>query len=326
MNDIATPTEPFSLPPVPPAARKLKGSAVVKSLLGRAANPKHLVNAARLQIHRKKHRHAYDDAQLALYSRILPSDFLHFGYFDEPTPLPQDMSLAGLARAQDRYAQFLLELAGDKTRPVLDIGCGMGGLSRLLLSNGYSPTALTPDRLQAAHIRATMPDVPVIQCKLEALKTADHEHKYGTLFTAESLQYLKLGKALPVLETLLSLGGRWVACDYFHRQPSDDHSCHEWDAFTARLHATGWRIASQREITQNVLPTRAYIHMWATRFGLPLMQFAFLRLRRKQPGLHHLLSGALDLLTGLANNNVALIDPVRFAAEKRYMLLAMERA
>src|SRR5207248_698219 len=148
--------------------------------------------------------------------------------------------------------------------------------------------------LQASHVQATLPGVECIRCKLEQLAVAEHAHRFGTIFTSESLQYLKLDQALPVLAGILRPGGKWVACDYFHSRPSTDRSFHEWDAFTARLPEAGWRLTYQRDITPHVMPTLAYIHMWAVRFGIPLMDFIFLRLRRKQPGLHHLLAGGLE--------------------------------
>ena len=70
---------------------------------------------------------------------------------------------------QARYAELLIDLAGNPADPVLDIGCGMGGLSRMLKDRGFSPTALTPDRMQAAHVTKNIPDVPVLRCKLEAM-------------------------------------------------------------------------------------------------------------------------------------------------------------
>jgi cyclopropane fatty-acyl-phospholipid synthase-like methyltransferase len=293
--------------------------------LGRVIHPGHLYKAARLQIARKAHRHTYDDAQLALYSQMLPSEFLHYGYFEDPARRPEDISLSDVARAQARYSELLLELAGDPAFPVLDVGCGMGGLCRLLTAKSFTPTALTPDRLQASHIRNTQPAVPVIRCKFEDLKPDEHREKFGTVITAESLQYLKLARALPVMEAIIRPGGRWIACDYFHSHPSTDRSCHVWDEFVQKLTETGWKLAYQRDITPHILPTLAYIHMWATRFGIPLMQFTFLRLRRKQPAIHHILGGALDQLSNLATQNIELIDPVHFASNKRYMLLAMER-
>ena len=307
--------------------KKLKWTDFAGRLLGRAANPAHWLRAARLHRGRKAHRHTFDDAQLALYSRILPNGFLHYGYFDDPGVNPEELSLACVARAQARYAELLLDLVGDRGfSPVLDIGCGMGGLCRMLRDRGHQPVALTPDRLQASHVGATLPDVPVIRSKLEALCADAHRERFGTVITAESLQYLKLPEALPILETVLKPGGRWVACDYFHVTPSDDRSCHVWDEFTERLAGSGWKITSQRDITAHVLPMLAYIHMWATRFGVPLMQFAFLRLRRKQPALHHLSGGVIELLDDMVARNISMIDPQRFARDKRYMLCAIERA
>jgi hypothetical protein len=170
--------------------------------------------------------------------------------------------------------------------------------------------------------------VPVVRCKFEELDVAagGHRGRYGTVFTSESLQYLKLDRALPKLAEVLRPGGRWVACDFFHARPSDDPSLHAWDEFRGRLSAAGWRVAYERDITPHVLPTLGYLHMWATRFGLPAMEFSFLRLRRKQPGVYHLVERVLDALAGAARENAGLIDPARFAADRRYMLVAAERA
>lgn len=307
-------------------SRNPKWTAYAGSFLGRALNPKQLVHAARLQMNRKSHRHTFDDAQLALYAQMLPSDFLHYGYFDDAGRKPEDITLSDVTRAQNRYAELVLELAGDPTVPVLDVGCGMGGLTKMLKARGFKPTALTPDRLQVTHVKATVPDVDVIRCKFEDLRTQEYPHAFGTVITAESLQYLKLHKALPVMDAILRPGGKWVACDYFHSVPSDDRSCHDWNEFVATLSQAGWRISYQRDITPHMLPTLGYIHMWASRFGIPLMQFAFLRLRRKQPAFHHLFGGVLEMLQKLADENIKIIDPQVFAATKRYMLLVMERA
>ncbi len=307
------------------AARKIFGKAVTTRVLGRVLNPTHLFQALRLQINRKKTRHAHQDAQLALYSQILPSEFLHLGYFDDPTRKPEDISLADIVRAQHRYAELLLDLAGDPAKPALDVGCGMGGLSRMLVERGHKPTALTPDRLQAAHLRSTLPDVPLIHGKFERISSDDYLQRFGTIYTSESLQYLKLDPSLTILAKILAPGGKWIACDFFHAQRSNDNSCHHWDVFTQKLAETGWRITYERDITANILPTLAFVHMWATRLGIPLMQFSFLRLRRKQPDLHHLLSGLIEMLNDVANKNIELIDPTLFAQRKRYMLVVMER-
>jgi len=85
---------------------KLKASTVVKSALSRAVHPGHLWRAAQLQRHRKRDSRSHDDVQLKLYSEMLPSDFLHYGYFDDVNRAPEDMSLNEIVVAQNRYADL----------------------------------------------------------------------------------------------------------------------------------------------------------------------------------------------------------------------------
>ncbi len=139
-------------------------------------------------------------------------------------------------------------------------------------------------------------------------------------------QALFVDPALPVIQAVLRPGGSWVACDYFLTRPSAKRTCHDWNAFVARVTAAGWRLAYEQDVTAHVLPFLAFLHMMATRFGLPLMDSAVLHLRRKQPGLHHLLDGLLGHVAEVAADNVGLIDPAQFSRDRRYMLLKLERA
>src|SRR5690606_38390765 len=103
-----------------PRRRKIKAGAAAKSIAGRVLHPKHLVNAIKLQRGRKANKRVYDDAQLALLSQIIPGGYLHYGYFDDVDREPREISLAEITRAQERYAELLVELAEDKSSPVLD--------------------------------------------------------------------------------------------------------------------------------------------------------------------------------------------------------------
>src|SRR5207248_7617320 len=175
----------------------------------------------------------------------------------------------------------------------------------------------SPDRSQVAHISATYPSVQVIRSKFEELDALANHHRFGTVITAESLQYLKLERALSHMQTILRPGGRWVACDFFYSQPTDEHSCHQWTEFVAALARTGWRISYQQDITKNVLPTLKFVHMWGVRLGAPLMDFALIKLRKKQPGIHYLAEDALSKVKGAALEQIASIDPAEFSKKHR---------
>lgn len=305
--------------------KKLKASHLAKAVLGRAAHPGHLWRAVNLHRTRKRDSRSMEDTQLKLFNEMIPGDFLHFGFFDKPHVLPEDMALNDIVRAQNRYADLLLKHVTDTASPVLDVGCGMGGLCKILLERGLTPVALTPDRLQASYVLGKYPGVHVIHSKFEKIPENERTRDYGTIITSESLQYLKLDRSLPLLDKMLKPGGKWIACDFFYRESSTEKSCHVWGEFVEKLAATGWKITYQQDITENVLPTLKLVHMLATRFGLPLMHFAFHRFRKKQPGVHHILQKALLSVEDFAAHGVSHVDAAAFAKKHQYMLLVMER-
>jgi len=183
--------------------RKLRFGRMIGSILRRSLLPHHVVRVISRSRRKGKHEAVYDfgkqmeyvhgkeltvfnDPQLQLYTRILPDDFLHYGYFDDPRTAPESISLEDIRRAQTRYSERVLEHVVDTSAPVLDVGAGMGGMVRMLAEKGFSPTALTPDRHQVQYIETTYPDVPVIEGRFHEVGWAKYERHFGTVITAES--------------------------------------------------------------------------------------------------------------------------------------------
>ena len=94
-----------------------------------------------------------------------PFDHLHWGLFDGVAKEPGQ-----LAAAQQRYAERLLELVPAEVRSVIDVGCGLGGIARLLADSGRQVLAIGPRedhcRLLAAR---RYPGIEVHQGTLQAL-------------------------------------------------------------------------------------------------------------------------------------------------------------
>jgi hypothetical protein len=221
----------------------------------------------------------------------------------------------------------------------LDVGCGMGGLIPVLQRRGFTPVALTPDGIQIEYIRRTYPDVPAIHAKFEELGDpahADHAGRYGTIVTSESLQYLKLDRALPLVAALLKPGGRWIVSDYFRTQVTAagcttdayrkiHRAGHQWDEFRARVERGGWHSVHERDITPNVLPTLRYLYMFGRRVGIPVFQFGIQKLRCKQPGIHYIVEEVLERFGTVLAENLEIVNPETFAAQRKYVLMVMER-
>jgi len=259
------------------------------------------------------------NAQLKLYNRMLPGDFLHYGYFDDPDTPPETISFDAFHRAQRRYAELLLDLIEHRDAPIseapipdapiLDAGCGMGGMPGLLAAAGHNVTGLTPDRFQADHIRNTYPGIPVLRCRFEDIDVDKYSAYFGTIIHAESLQYMDPDGVFAVVDKIMAQSGTWIVADYFRvgnpptrAAPADatpttgraDRSGWRLDAFRARLREHRYTVAHEADITANVLPTLGFACLLADRIALPALDFAHDKLRAKNPALHYVLENVAE--------------------------------
>jgi len=291
----------------------------------RVAHPRHTIEWLK---HLRKKPHAaksVDDAQLKLYAEILPGDFLNYGYFDDPDIAPEKLSLHDIQQAQIRYGQLLIDQIQNRKGTVLDAGCGMGGLLNLLVEQGFSPTALTPNRAQIKYIESRHPAVPMIQGKFEDIPVEKFRRHFDTVITSESFQYVNLSAGLATMERILAPGGRWILCDYFRTTARARKSGHLWTDFVQALEKNNWRVVSEKNITRNALPTIRFIDLCARRVGLPVLNFALGKLQKKRPALHYLFEEVIETSRAYLLDQLELVNPETFAREKKYMLLVIER-
>ena len=87
---------------------------------------------------------------------------------------------------------MLIQLIKNIKSPVLDVGCGMGGLSSQLLEKGYKTVGHTLDNLQYEHIRQNLPELEVINSKFENMDRERYSLYFGTIINSESMQYINL--------------------------------------------------------------------------------------------------------------------------------------
>ncbi|MDE2805885.1 MAG: hypothetical protein OXN18_12150 [Gemmatimonadota bacterium] len=313
------------------AGPRLSGRWVLKQVLGRALLPHHVFRWLRRRRVYRRVPTVHANAQLALYNRMLPGDFLHYGYFNDPDTPPETISFATFHHAQRRYAELLLDLieqpdAPIPDAPILDAGCGMGGMLGLLGTAGYDVTGLTPDRIQAAHIRNTYPGIPILRCRFEDIDVDKYSGYFGTIIHAESLQYMDADGVFAVMDKIIAQSGTWIVADYFRvGNAGPNRSGWRLDAFRARLGEHGYTVAHEADITANVLPTLGFARLLADRIGLPALDFAHDKLRAKNPALHYVLENVAERARDAAVRSAAVIDPARFAADKRYVLMKIRK-
>lgn len=302
----------------------MKFSKILRRTLLRAFWPTRLYKAIRLQKKRKHTRKVWDDPQIKMYSEFLTSDMLHYGYFDDVNTRAEEISIADIERAQNRYTELFFEQMNHSDHPVLDVGCGMGGLANLLDGKGYKVDALTPDRHQVKYISYKYPNIRMIHGKYE--EYPDPVHRYGTIINAESFQYIRIDKVMDMTDRLLLPGGKWLICDYFRIDKSHEKSGHYWDDFLNVVAESQWKITHQQDITAHILPTMRYVHMVGTRFIDPLSDYLLKKYQIKQPGLFYLTHEIVDEIPAKLDFWIEMVNPERYALEKRYMFLVLERS
>jgi cyclopropane fatty-acyl-phospholipid synthase-like methyltransferase len=301
-----------------------KKNSIISSIIFKFLSPVHLFQIIKLQRNRKKTERVYDDAQLKLYHKIMPGDFLHYGYFTDPAVHPGEISLHQFYRAQLQYAENLLQHISDTENDILDVGCGMGGLLKLMNEKNWKAIGVTPDKNQTKYIRETYPNA-IHECRFEDFPAVDFTNHFGTIITSESLQYLQLDIALSIIQQTMKQGGKWIACDYFKLGEAGEKSGHNFALFVEKLKANGFKITFQQDITPHILPTIAFVHIWAKQVVLPLKDFGVEKIKVKAPGIFYALQNAMPQIDAKIQKNIDTIDPVLFAKHKQYLLMVIER-
>lgn len=295
----------------------------MKNTLSPFFNPVQLIKAFIYHKRSPKYNKAENDLELKLYSEILDNDMLHYGYFDDIERLPEYISIGQLENAQRRYAEIIVEQINDKNSPVLDVGCGMGGLSNYLLKNGFNVESLTPDINQRQYIQRVYNDLHCYYCKFEELKT---EKKFGTIINSESLQYISIDEAFKKVENIILPHGRWIITDCFRtNEESCNGSGHVLIRFLGKIKEHGWTICYQRDITMHILPMLKLIYMYVDRFLIPLSHYAEEKLKYKKAWLYYLTGNLRKAISEKSRKEICAINPEVFLAEKKYMIFVLQK-
>ncbi len=295
----------------------------MKKILLNFINPVVLCKAWLYHRKNSKFNNATSDLELHFYSRILKNDMLHYGYFEDTEIETDSISITALEKAQIKYAQNIIDQIIGIEDLILDIGCGMGGLSNLLSQRGFKVEALTPNENQIKYIQSKYPHIKCYHNKYQNFST---DKKYGTIIHSESLQYIPLKKAFDKAEAIVKSGGTWIISDYFRISDSGiNQSSHLLENFIQKTKEYGWEIIHQRDITPNVLPTIKFVHDYAERFLLPIVHFASEKLRYKKAWLYYIIRDGKQFIDQKISKELASIDPVKFKNEKKYMFFVLRK-
>ena len=295
----------------------------MKSLIKKIFNPFELFRAYKFHKKHKKYAKSENDLELLLYSKIISTDMLHYGYFEDPDINPNSISLKDLENAQIKYVDLITEQIKSSKKLILDVGAGMGGLCKILNDRNYNVQALTPDNNQKKYITNKYPDIILHHTKFENFKT---DEKYGTIINSESLQYINLESAFNIIDNILDDNGLWIVTDYFRYDNNGiNKSGHLFSDFKEKAKKYNWEIIHENDITKNAVPTLNYAINFIERFVKPFATFAKNKLKYKYPWIYYLTKHFQENINTKSDIQLASLDPQKFINEKKYLFLVLQK-
>ena len=201
------------------------------------------------------------DLELFFCTEILKLSSLHYGYWEDSEKLTAEgkkLTLACLRDAQQKYTDILTEAIPKAVKSILDVGCGIGDVSRALSKLGYDVTAISPDSNHAKYFENQLSQLTFLQTKFEDLQI---DNKFDLILMSESQNYFPTEIGFRQCASFLSPKGYLLVSGMFRKDSGSEiaevpNTIYDY-AKTAERH--GLSLMENVDITQNILPTIDFI-------------------------------------------------------------------
>ena len=211
------------------------------------------------------------DLELFFCTEILKLTSLHYGYWEEREKLKEEgtkLTLDCLRNAQQKYTDILIEAIPKNVKSILDVGCGIGDVSRVLSKLEYDVTAISPDSNHAKYFEDYLSKLTFLQTKFEDLNI---DNRFDLILMSESQNYFPTEIGFRQCATLLLPKGYLLVSGMFKKNSRSEFTeitnTIEDYAKTAEKH--GLLLIENVDITQNILPTIDFVYESMERYVDP---------------------------------------------------------
>ncbi len=269
------------------------------------------------------------DHVLKLYSETIRSDYLHYGFWDEPNSVEiESITLQEIKNAQDRYIEHLASFIPNEVNSILDVGCGIGGNAEYLINQGYVVETLSPDDFQKSTIAEKFNNQMTFHhCKFEKFQS---EKQYDLILESESACYIRINKGFEKAQETLRAGGYLLASDYFVHFRDDSknlhlRSSHDMEKYLSSAKAHGFELIREYDQTDNTMPTLDYGKYFIERFINPTIEYSVHSAKKNYPKIAALIGKLVSPKLKAKKNQLDLLDSTLFRKYRKYMIYLFQK-
>ncbi|MFB0515744.1 MAG: class I SAM-dependent methyltransferase [Candidatus Neomarinimicrobiota bacterium] len=259
------------------------------------------------------------DFELLFLISVLKLKSLHYGYWQDD----DELTLANLRIAQQRYTDTLIDLIPEKVSNILDVGCGIGDISATLAERGYKVTAISPDENHRKYLENRRDgNLIFYQTPFERFKSSE---KFDLVLMSESQNYFDNDVGFQQAVAHLNKGGYLLVSGTFKKRETDlfRRVISIEDKYLERAKHYGLKLIRSINITDHVLPQSHFENKVYREHIEPLIEIAKDYLGRTMPLRLKLLKllhrRAFNFLTEVYEDRTQRADPELFEQNLKYM-------
>ena len=201
--------------------------------------------------------------ELLFCTEVLKLGSLHYGLWEEH----KDLTLNNLRQAQKRYTQTLLKMIPGQVNTVLDVGCGIGDVSRALAEKGYEVTSISPDQKHKKFFNSE----EKITFHTSSAEDFNVPKKFDLVLMCESQNYFHPDTGFKLCERQLNKGGHLLVSGMFTKGENASflYFMTSEDRYTRMAEQFNLSLIDSKDITMQILPSLELANRAYTEYLIP---------------------------------------------------------